>query len=87
MPIFTKFLKKVMSNKQKLKKFATMPLSKKCSIVIQYRLPIEKQDPRSFTVPCSFENIHVDKCLCDLGSNINLVVPKIVVLQLTDHSV
>ena len=38
-------------------------------------------------MPCSFENIHVDKCLCDLGSNINLMVPKIVVLQLTDHSV
>ena len=60
------------------------------------------QDERSkeFIIPCQFEHILVDKCLCDLGSSVNLmplsffrklkftnIVPTQVILQLADHSV
>ena len=58
------------------------------------------KDSSSFTVPCSFEDIFIDRCLCDLGSSMHLMslsfyrklkfakmVPTTVVLQLTDHSV
>ena len=89
-----------MSNKKKLEDFAEVSLTKECNAVLQNCLPIKMKDLGNFTVPCQFEHILVDKCLCDLGSIFNLMPlsffrklkfanlePTQVILQLADCSV
>ncbi|XP_027082404.1 uncharacterized protein [Coffea arabica] len=99
-PTYANFLKGTVSSKKKLEDFAMVSHTEKCSVVLQNCLPIKMEDPRSFIVSCQFENIFIDKCLCDLGSSVNLmplsffkklkfanVGPTQVVLQLVDRSV
>ena len=33
-----------------------------------------KEDPSSFTIPCTIGSLHFSKTLCDLGSSINLQI-------------
>ncbi|XP_027090326.1 uncharacterized protein [Coffea arabica] len=97
---YAKFSKEIVSNKKKLKDFAEVSLTEECNAILQNHLLIKMKDPGSFTVPCQFEHLLVDKCLCDLGSSVNLMplsffrklkftnlVPTQVILQLADHSV
>ena len=96
---YVEFLKGIVSNKKKLEDFIEVSLTKECSAVLQNRLLIKMKDLRSFTVSCQFEHILVDKCLCDLGSSVNLMplsffkklkFPNLrstqVILQLTNRS-
>ena len=46
-PACAKFLKEIVSNKKKLKDFAEVSLTKKCSVVLQNHLPIKMKDPGS----------------------------------------
>ena len=50
-----------------------MSLTATCSAVIQKNLPLKKQDPDSFTIPCTIGNVEFGKALCDLGASINLM--------------
>ena len=99
-PTYAKFLKEIVSNKKKLKDFAELSLIKEYNAVLQNHLPIKMKDPGSFTVPCQFEHLLVNKCLCDLVSNVNLMplsffrklkfanlVPTQMILQLANRTV
>mgnify|MGYP004721940979 CR=1 FL=1 len=70
---YAKFLKEIISNKQKFEEFATIPLTEKCNAVLQNHLLIKMKDLESFIVPCHFENTFIDEHLCDLGSSVNLM--------------
>ncbi|XP_027174402.1 uncharacterized protein LOC113774020 [Coffea eugenioides] len=98
-PAYAKFLKEIVSNTKKLEDFVEMSLIEEYSAVLKNHLPIKMKDLGSFTVPCQFEHILVDKCLCDLGSSVNLMAlpffkklnfanlgPTQAILQLTDRS-
>ena len=77
-----------------------MPLTEKCSAIIQRKLPPKLKDPRNFFMPCTIGNIAIGKALCDLGESINLmalsimkkldiseVKPTMVSLQLANRSI
>ncbi|XP_027156233.1 uncharacterized protein LOC113757260 [Coffea eugenioides] len=94
------FLKEIVSNKKKLEDFVEVSLTEECSAMLQNGFPIKMKDPESFNVPCQFEHIIVDKCLCDHGYSVNLISlsffrklkfanlgPIQVILQLADRSV
>ncbi|XP_057723939.1 uncharacterized protein LOC130939888 [Arachis stenosperma] len=48
-------------------------LAKKCSALVQKKLPQKLPDPRSFLIPCTIGTITFEKALCDIGSSINLM--------------
>ena len=73
MPKYAKFLKELLSNKQKLEELSTVSLNEECSAIVQNKLPQKLQDPGSFTVPCTFGSLSVEKALADLGASINLM--------------
>ncbi|GKA88397.1 hypothetical protein Tco_0810161, partial [Tanacetum coccineum] len=62
---YTKMLKELLSNKEKLVELANTPLSENCSAVILKKLPKKLGDPGKFLIPCSFSEL---KCqvLADL---------------------
>ncbi|KAL6526694.1 hypothetical protein OROGR_015784 [Orobanche gracilis] len=72
-PNYAKFLKDVMSKKQRLGDYETMMLTEENSAVIYCKLPQKLKDPRSFTVPCTIGNFSFKRALCDLGASINLM--------------
>ena len=99
LPSYVKFMKDILSKKQKMKDYKTIALAEKCSAILQKKLPQKLKDPRSFTIPCTIGNAIFEKALCDLGASINLMPmlifrrlglgeakPKIVTLQLDDRS-
>ena len=56
-----------------------------CSVVIQKNLPLQMQDPYSFTIPCTIGNFEFGKALCDSGASINLMpLPVVKRLSLRD---
>ncbi|XP_019156898.1 PREDICTED: uncharacterized protein LOC109153486 [Ipomoea nil] len=100
MPSYAKYIKEIVSNKKKLEEFATVHLNEECSAILQSKLPPKLMDPGSFSIPCTIGNTVIDKCLCDLGANINLIPltlfnkleiaemkPSTISLQLADRSV
>ncbi|XP_039134255.1 uncharacterized protein LOC120271647 [Dioscorea cayenensis subsp. rotundata] len=99
MPSYMKFMKKILSNKRKLKDYETDTLTEECSAILQKKLPPKLKDPSSFTIPCSIGNVVFERALCDLGASINLMPlsifkklnlgearPTTVTLQLADRS-
>ena len=100
MPSYAEFLKEIIRKKKKLEAFPRVSLTKEPSAVPHNRLPVKMKDPWSFIVPCYFEKILVEKCLCDLGSSVNLMplsffkklkfaqlIHTTVTLQLADRSI
>ena len=73
MPNYIKFMKEVMSRKQKLEEFETVKLTEECSAILQKKLPQKVKDPGSFTIPCTIGKSSFDKALCDLSASINLM--------------
>ncbi|XP_057745241.1 uncharacterized protein LOC130963107 [Arachis stenosperma] len=77
-----------------------MVLTKECSATIQKHLPQKLRDPESFLIPCTIDEVTIERALCDLGDNINLmplslmrkfqideVKPTRISLQLADRSI
>ena len=73
MPKYAKFLKELLSNKQKLEDVSTTEVGANCSSMIQNKLPPRLKDTGSFTIPCIVGDTSVDKALADLGASINLM--------------
>ena len=73
MPHYAKFIKDIISKKRKLDEGGAVSLSANCNAIIQKNLPHKMQDPRSFTIPCTFGNYEFGKALCDSGASINLM--------------
>ena len=73
MPGYVKFMKDVLSKKRKLGDYDIVALSKKCSAILQKKLPPKLKYPGSFTIPCAIGNAVFERALCDLGASINLI--------------
>nr|KAJ0197883.1 hypothetical protein LSAT_V11C700377510 [Lactuca sativa] len=99
MPTYATFMKDVLTKKRVFGEFETVAMTKSCTSIIQNKLPVKKDDPGSFVLPCRIGKL--DKIgLCDLGASINLMPlsifrrlgigearPTTISLQLADRSV
>ena len=73
MPLYEKFMKKILSKKRKIDKEGIVSLTATCSVVIQNSLPDKMQDLGSFTIPYEIGHADVGKALCDSGASLNLM--------------
>ncbi|XP_006603376.1 uncharacterized protein [Glycine max] len=100
MPLYAKFLKDMLTKKNRYIHNDTIVVEGNCSAVIQCILPLKHKDPRSVTIPCSIGEITMGKTLIDLGASINLmplsmcrklgeleIMPTRMTLQLADRSI
>ncbi|XP_022157217.1 uncharacterized protein LOC111023979 [Momordica charantia] len=70
MPNYVKFMKEMLSNKKKFKKFETIHLVENFNVRIQRKLPQKLKDLEGFSIPCNLGSYGF-RGLCDLGVNIN----------------
>ncbi|GKE78770.1 reverse transcriptase domain-containing protein [Tanacetum coccineum] len=73
MPKYTKMLKDLLCNKEKLLELANTPLTENFSAVLLKKLPEKLGDPRKFLIPCDFSELEECMALADLGASINLM--------------
>jgi len=73
MPLYSKFLKDLLTKKSKYIHSDNIVVEGNCSTVIQRILPPKHKDPGSVTIPCSIGSVSVGKALIDLGASINLM--------------
>ena len=73
MPKYAKFLKDIISKKQKLEEHETVMLTEESSAILQKKLPPKLKDSGSFTIVCNIGKSYFDRALCDLGASINLM--------------
>ena len=99
MPIYTKFLKEILSKKRKIAEEGIVNLTATWSAVFQQKLPAKMKDPCSFTIPCSIGKYEFKKALCDSRASINFMplsvmrrlnlgelTPAAITLQMADRS-
>ena len=72
MPNYAKFLKDILSKNKRFVK-GVVSVTATCSAMIKRSLPVEMQDPDSFTIPCTIGIVEFKKALCDSGVSINLM--------------
>ncbi|GJX66915.1 reverse transcriptase domain-containing protein [Tanacetum coccineum] len=70
---YGKFLKELISNKQKIEQISAAFLSNESSAMIQNKVPPKLGDPGSFLIPCNFNKDFSSNALADLGSSINVI--------------
>jgi len=100
MPLYSKFLKDMLTRKHKYIHQENIVVEGNCSAVIQKILPPKHKDPGSVTISCSIGEVIMGKALIDLGANINLmplsmcrrlgeleIMPTKMTLQLADRSI
>ena len=100
MPLYSKFLKDMLTRKSKYIHSDTIVVEGNYSAVIQWILPPKDKDLGSVTIPCFIDAVFVGKALIDLGASINLmplsmcrrigeleIMPTKMTLQLADRSV
>ncbi|GJY85999.1 reverse transcriptase domain-containing protein [Tanacetum coccineum] len=73
MPNYGKFLKDLVSNKNKLEKISAAFLTKECSAILQNKIPPKLGDLRSFLIPCKLANSVEYLALADLDASIILM--------------
>ncbi|KAK9032979.1 hypothetical protein V6N11_018021 [Hibiscus sabdariffa] len=96
---YAKFLKDMVSRKQRIGEFETVAATETCLALMHNKVPAKKADPGSFTIECSIGHNYSTKALCDPGASINLMPksvfqklgireakPTTMMLQLADHS-
>ena len=74
---YAKFLKKLLTNKNKLEEVSIMTLSVECSAILTNNLLKKEKDPESFIIPCTIGRVVDEKALAELGVGINLMPYKI----------
>ncbi|XP_006598516.1 uncharacterized protein [Glycine max] len=100
MPLYSKFLKDMLTRKNKYIHSENIVVEGNCSAIIQKILPPKHKDPRSVTILCSIGEVLVGKAIIDLGASINLmplsicrrleeleIMPTRMTLQLADRSI
>ncbi|XP_050233414.1 uncharacterized protein LOC126681901 [Mercurialis annua] len=85
MPSYAKFLKEIVSNKNKLEEYSMVALTEEYSAILQKKLPPKIMDPGSFSIPCASINLMPLSLVRKLG--ITKMKPITVSLQLADRSV
>ncbi|GJS35864.1 reverse transcriptase domain-containing protein [Tanacetum coccineum] len=73
MPNYGKFLKDLISNKNKIEQIYAAFLSDESSAMIQNKVPPKLGDPGSFLILCNFNKAFSCNALVDLGASINLM--------------
>jgi len=73
MPLYAKFLKDMLTRKNRYIHIDTIVVEGNCNVVIQHILPPKLSDPGSVTIPCSIGEVAVGKALIYLGAIINLM--------------
>ncbi|XP_015940257.1 uncharacterized protein LOC107465797 [Arachis duranensis] len=73
MPLYAKFLKELINKKRRWDEKETVMLTQECSAVIQRGIPPKLKDPGSFVISCTIGKMTLEKALCDMGANINLM--------------
>ncbi|CAM8964155.1 unnamed protein product [Rhodiola kirilowii] len=99
MPLYSKFLKDVISHRREISEIGLVDLNEECSAIVQNPMPKKEKDPGSFSIPITIGNVNISKALCDLGASISLMpyslykrldmgtlVPTSISLRLTDRS-
>ncbi|KAL0415877.1 UNVERIFIED_CONTAM: hypothetical protein Slati_3419600 [Sesamum latifolium] len=99
-PRYAKFLKKMCTNKSKLRGNEWVSMGENISTILQRKSPQKCKDPGTFSISCKIGNVGTENAMCDLGASINVMPLAIyeslnivllketgVVLQLADHSI
>nr|GEV21423.1 reverse transcriptase domain-containing protein [Tanacetum cinerariifolium] len=73
MPKFSKMVRDLLTNKEKLLELENTPLNENCSAVLLKKLPENLRDTRRFLIPCDFYGLESCMALADLGASINLM--------------
>ncbi|XP_035844616.1 uncharacterized protein LOC118491185 [Helianthus annuus] len=73
MPKYAKFLKDLLTCKDRLGEVSNIPLSGGCSAVVLNKVSEKLTDPGLFTIPCLFGSDTECRALADLGASINLM--------------
>ncbi|GKF80848.1 hypothetical protein Tco_0239450, partial [Tanacetum coccineum] len=73
MPKFSKMVKDLLTNKEKLLETANTPMNENCLAVILKQLPEKLRDTGRFLIPCKFYGLESCMALADLGASINLM--------------
>ncbi|XP_075083383.1 uncharacterized protein LOC142167126 [Nicotiana tabacum] len=73
MPAYAKFMKEILSKKQKVKETSVFKLIEHYSAILQNKLPKKYGYPGSFTIPFSLGSTKFQISLSDSGASINLM--------------
>ena len=73
MPLYAKFMKKILSRKRKIAKEGIVSLTTTCNAIIQSSLLEKMQDPGNFTIPYEIGPADMGEALCDSKASINLM--------------
>jgi len=73
MPLYAKFLKDMLTRKNKYIHSDNIIVEGNYSVVIQRILPPKHKDTGNVTIPCSIGEVSIGKALIDLGASINLM--------------
>ncbi|GJX06539.1 reverse transcriptase domain-containing protein [Tanacetum coccineum] len=72
-PKFTKVLKDLLRNKEKLEELANTLINAECSAILLNKVPEKLEDPRKFLIPCILQDLELCNSLADSGAIINLM--------------
>ena len=72
MPCYAMFMKDLVT-KKKSDTFEYDDRMQHCSAIAKRSLVQKKEDPGTFTIPCTIGLLHFAKALCDFRENINLM--------------
>lgn len=73
MSSYAKFLKEIPYNKDKLEDNENVALIKECNPIIQNKLPLKLNDPRSFSISYIIGTMSFERALCDLMESLSLM--------------
>ncbi|GJY20871.1 reverse transcriptase domain-containing protein [Tanacetum coccineum] len=73
MPKFSKMVKDLLTNKEKLLEIANTPVNENCLAVILKKLLEKLGDTGRFLIPCEFYGLESCMAIADLGASINLM--------------
>nr|GEV63877.1 reverse transcriptase domain-containing protein [Tanacetum cinerariifolium] len=73
MPKFGPYIKRLLTNKDKICELARTPLNEHCSAVLLKKFPEKLGDPGKFLIPCNFPRMAECLALADLDASINLM--------------
>ncbi|XP_019433326.1 PREDICTED: uncharacterized protein LOC109340183 [Lupinus angustifolius] len=73
MPIYSKFMKELLSKKRSYQEKEVVSLNANCSVVLQENSPHKSKDPCSVTIPVTIGNVSVGKALVELGASVSLM--------------
>ncbi|CAM8959639.1 unnamed protein product [Rhodiola kirilowii] len=98
-PTYAKFMKEILTGKQKMDGTETVALSEECSAAMHQSMPPKLKDSGSFSIPCYIGGIIIHHALCDLDASVSIMsyslYPKLnlgdlcptnISIRLADHS-